>query len=66
MFYLDWLGNILIVLGLYLLGSKNRKAFILTGFGEFFWIIKSLYLGQYDLAFIYIIFVGLPIRNYLK
>jgi hypothetical protein len=64
--YLGWVGNIFIVTGLWLIGSKNRKAFYFSVLGEALWVIKSLYADQYDLAVICCVFAVLAVRSYIS
>ena len=61
---MGWIGNVFLVIGLWLVGYKNRKAFIYSIIGETIWTIYSIKRGMYDLAFICIIFGGLAIRNW--
>lgn len=66
MSYLGWLGNIFIVVGIWRVGNRQRNAFFFSIVGEIAWIIKSLYLGQYDLAVICGVFALLAVRSYVK
>ena len=63
---LDWIGNVLIILGLWYIGEKKRFAFVFTAIGEILWVIYSLQSGLWSLAFITAVFTGLAIRNWLK
>jgi hypothetical protein len=63
---LGWIGNVLIVIGLWKIGDKWRHAFLFSIVGEIIWIIKSLYFKQYDLAFICVIFAALSARSWYK
>lgn len=63
---MDWVGNIFIVLGLWLIGNKYRNAFILSIIGEVCWVIYSLQHTLFSLAFICSIFALLALRSYIK
>ena len=63
---LGWLGNLFIVAGLWGIGNKQRRAFLFSIVGESLWVIKSLSMGLYDLAFICLVFLLLAIRSYRK
>lgn len=65
-FLLGWVGNVSIVLGLWGIGNKNRKAFLFSMVGETAWIVKSILTSQWDLAFICCVFCALAIRSYIK
>lgn len=61
---MGWVGNIFLVIGIWLVGYKNRKAFIFSVLGESIWLAYSIKREMYDLAFICVIFGGLAIRNW--
>jgi len=63
---LGWIGNVFIVIGLWKIGSKKRNAFLFSIVGELTWMIKSMWIHQYDLAFITMVFFLLAIRSYIK
>jgi len=63
---MGWVGNIFIVIGLWLVGNKNRTAFIFTVIGESIWVAYAFTKGLYDLAFICIVFAVLAARNWYK
>lgn len=63
---LGWVGNIFLVWGIWEIGNKRRFAHLLTCIGETAWIIKSLAVGAYDLAFICTIFLALAWRCWVK
>lgn len=62
--YLGWTGNVFIIIGLWLVGNKARKAFIFSLIGEAIWVVYSLNKNLYDLAFICAIFAALALRNW--
>ncbi len=63
---LGWIGNVFLVWGIWEIGNKRRFAHLLTVVGESAWIVKSLIVGQYDLAFICAIFLVLAARCWVK
>lgn len=63
---MTWIANILIIIGLFLVGEKSKYAFLFTIIGESIWTIVAFTLEQYDLAFICVVFTLLAIRNWWK
>lgn len=63
---LGWIGNVLIVIGLWKVGDKWRHAFLFSIAGEVLWTIKATMTGQYDLAIICAVFCVLASRNWWK
>lgn len=63
---LGWIGNIFLCWGIWEIGNKRRRAHMLTVVGEAAWIAKSLWIGQYDLAVICCVFLGLAWRCWIK
>jgi hypothetical protein len=63
---IGWIGNILIAVGLWGIGSKKRSAFLWSIVGESVWVFYSLTIGMYDLAAICVVFALLALRNWIK
>jgi hypothetical protein len=63
---MTWIGNIFIVLGLYLIGEKKRVAFVFSMIGELIWMFASVHKGMWDLAVITAVFFLLALINYIK
>ena len=65
---LGWIGNFLIVIGLWKIGDKWRHAFLFSIAGESAWIAKSLLAGQpdYALATIRSVFCIMAFMNWRK
>ena len=61
-----WLGNILIIVGLYKIGNKQRSAFIWSICGESVWTTSALLTGNWALAFICTVFNLMAVRSYIK
>lgn len=61
---MTWIANALIVIGLWLIGSKRRSAFLFSVLGEAIWTAVSLWRGMYDLAAICAVFAVLAVRNW--
>ena len=64
--WLNWIGNIFIVGGLWGVGNKNRNAFILSLVGESLWIASSAIVGNWALFTICLVFWGMALRGYIK
>lgn len=54
---MTWIANVLILIGMYLIGRKWRVCFVFSGLGESIWCVSSALEGRYDLAFICFVFV---------
>jgi hypothetical protein len=63
---MGWLGNIFIIIGLWLAGDKNKSAFIFSIIGESVWVVYSLLNKMYDLAFVCAVFAIVAVRNWYK
>lgn len=65
---MGWVGNALIVLSMWLVGSKNRWAFIAGALGNLFWIFRGVYQEKpmYDLIFIAAVVTVLNLRAWFK
>lgn len=62
---ISWLGTILLTYGLWLIGKKQRRAFIYTFLGEIGILIYSLHMRSSALVFIGLVFSGLAVRNWI-
>lgn len=63
---MGWVANILILIGMYLLGEHNRHAFLFSIAGEAIWGVMGALMGRWDLALICGIFCLGTFRNWLK
>lgn len=63
---LAWLGNILIIVGLYKIGNKQRSAFIWSICGESAWTASAILAENWALAFICTVFNVMALRNWIK
>lgn len=63
---ISWAGNVLLVIGLYLIGQKKRSAFIFYGLGCLAWLLYGFFPLQLSLVVIEIIFVVVSIKNFIK
>jgi len=61
-----WIGNAFIVGGLWGIGNKWRRAFLLSVVGESCWLVASWQRAQWDLFVICIVFAALAARSYAK
>lgn len=65
MVLLTWLGNLLIVAGLWGVGSKRRNAFLFSVAGESTWIAAAYSRGDWALTAICIVFLLMAIRGWI-
>jgi len=63
---LGWIGNVLILVALYLLGYKNRVGWLFSIVGNLFWCAYALQLQMMDVLFIDLLSLILASHNYLK
>ena len=58
---MGWIGTILILVGFFLVGKKQRVGFAFGVIGNFFWILRSVSVGLADSALTSIIFLALNV-----
>lgn len=63
---LRWLGNGLIIVGLWRIGEKDRRAFLFSIAGETCWTLAAAHDGDWALVFICTVFNIMAFRNFLK
>ena len=63
---LAWIGNLLIVVGLWKIGDKWRHAFLFSIAGELAYIARSVAVGDWALAFICVVFCAMALRSWIK
>ena len=63
---MGWIGNVILVLGLWLVGNKKRSCFLYTVVGETIWSAYAVHNQQWDLATICALFAMLALRNFIK
>lgn len=63
---MTWIGNLLILIGMYLIGKKYRSAFLWSAAGETIWTVTATMEGRYDLASICAVFVVMAVANYFR
>lgn len=63
---LAWIGNIFLVLGLYGVGNRVRRAFLAYIVGEACWVIQATSKHDWALASICAVFLLMAIRSYVK
>lgn len=63
---IGWCGNGLLLTSAYLIGNKNRSAFLWTVAGELVWVGYSAYLGFPSMVFICAVFAVMAARNWWK
>jgi hypothetical protein len=63
---MGWVGNIILIISVWLVGSKNRAAFVFGAFGNALWTAIGWQKGMLDLTFIGIVMVIFNIRGWIK
>jgi hypothetical protein len=63
---LGWIGNVLIVVGLWKIGDKWRHAFVFSVLGELAWIARSVAARDWALASICVVFCLMAVRSWVK
>ena len=63
---MGWIANLLIFIGTYLVGRKDRRAFIFTAVGEAVWTGVAIYRDMIDLAVVCAVFGIMAIWNFGK
>jgi len=63
---MGWVANIFILIGMFLIGEKNRTAFLFSITGEAIWALYAAIIGMWDLAIICIVFCIVAFRNWVK
>lgn len=64
--YLGWVGNASLVVGVLLLGTKRRQAFLWTVAGGVAWGIASWEIGRVDMITICVVFTVLALWNWFQ
>ena len=65
--YLDWIAGILELIGLYLVGNKNRLGFLLNLSCIFFWVLYvCINKTTYGILPVVLTASVINIRNYIK
>lgn len=62
----SWIGNLLIVCGLYKIADKWRHAFLFSIAGETCWMIASYSRGDWALLSICAVFNVMALRSWVK
>lgn len=62
---IGWVGNVFIVVGLFLVGRKDRRAFLFSIAGETAWIVNAALRHDWALVTICAVFNLMAFRNYL-
>lgn len=63
---MGWIGNALVLVGLWQIGRKLRSAFLWTFVGETLWAWVGYQTGQVDLCLICCLFSVMAIFNWLR
>ena len=63
---MGWLGNIFLVVGIWLIGCKLRVGFLFALVGELWWTLYARRTDQWSLLFICVVFDVIYVINYWK
>ena len=63
---MGWIANLLIFIGTYLVGRKDRRAFVFTAIGEAVWTWVAVQRDMTDLAAVCAVFGLMALWNYRK
>jgi hypothetical protein len=66
MIYLGWIGNLFILMAIWLTGQKRAVGWIYSIAGNICWCLYAINLHMLDVLFIDGIALGLAIRNWRK
>lgn len=61
---LSWVADVLIVVGLWKIGSKDASSFLWSIAGESLWVISAVNRSDWALASICCVFNVMALRNY--
>lgn len=61
-----WIGNAFILVGLWGVGNKIRRAFLSSVVGELCWIVTAVDRADWALASICVVFGLMAVRGYVK
>lgn len=62
----DWLAMVVTLLGIYLLGNKDRKGFVVMVTANSCWIVVGVLAGSIAMIFANIVFLSMNIRGLIK
>jgi len=63
---IPWIGNLVIIVGLWKIGDKDRRAFLWTMAGETLYGIHTFLTGDWAIFCAVLIFFSIAARNYWK
>ncbi len=63
---IDWIATALTIVSVYMMGDKNRWAFIIAVISNILWIIFSVITGQIPLLITNIVLLVMDIRGLIK
>jgi len=64
--WLGWVGNAVILAGMWGIGGKHRWAFLVTALGEAIWTVQGLALDLPDLSIICALFTIMALVNWRR
>ena len=63
---MEWIAGIIELTALWIIGSKNKYAFLLFIIGNIMWSYIAIKIKLYGLLLVTVPAMGLNIRNYIK
>jgi hypothetical protein len=63
---MDIIGMLLLLLGTWLLGNKNKNGWLISITGATFFLISGYMAKLYGIALFELIYIGVAIYNYIK
>jgi hypothetical protein len=64
--YYGWIGNVFLIVGLTMMGSKYNHAFLFTAIGEFLWTVKAAKTKSWDIFVLSIVFMAIAVINWVQ
>lgn len=64
--HIDWVGTVALLYGLYLIGRKDKRGFLVSAVGCAIWLLWGILHGVWSLSTVNIIFVVMNTVNYYK
>ena len=61
-----WIGAALVIIGLHLVGNKNRNGFLVGAVSEVFWMLYAYHITSLELGLMGVLYAALYLRNYAK
>ncbi len=63
---IDWIAMVLTFFGIYFLGSKQRRGFVVMMCGNACWIVLAIKLGTWGMVAANLVFFAMNVRGYFN